>query len=138
MKAAITYKDRIPFFEDHHYEIRELVQGYAAEKVAPRAREIDETKRFPHETVAEMKELGLLGVPFPEEWGGAGLDYLAYVIVIEELARACGTTGAAGMFHVGTSAQEPWISRPRWTVCLPKARQPGANSTSATRARKKS
>ncbi|HEX5135415.1 MAG TPA: acyl-CoA dehydrogenase family protein [Planctomycetota bacterium] len=99
MKAAITYKDPVPFFEDHHYEIRELVQAYAAEKVAPRAREIDETKRFPMETVAEMRELGLLGVPFPEEWGGAGLDYLAYVIVIEELARVCGTTAITCAAH---------------------------------------
>jgi butyryl-CoA dehydrogenase len=99
MNAAITYKDRIPFFADHHYEIREMVQAYAAEKVAPRAREIDETKRFPHETVAEMRDLGLLGVPFPEEWGGAGLDYLAYTIVVEELARACGTTAITCAAH---------------------------------------
>jgi len=95
-----SYKDPYPYFEEHHYELREMVQAYAAEKVAPRAREIDETKEFPHETVAEMRELGLLGVPFPEEWGGAGLDYLAYTIVVEELARVCGTTAITVAAHI--------------------------------------
>jgi alkylation response protein AidB-like acyl-CoA dehydrogenase len=49
--------------------------------------------------VAELREMGLLGVPFPEEWGGAGLDYLAYTIVVEELSRACGTTGITVAAH---------------------------------------
>jgi len=97
--GSITQKDPIPFFEEHHYEIRELVQRYASEQVAPRARAIDESKEFPHETVAEMRDLGLLGVPFPEEWGGAGLDYLAYTIVVEELSRVCGTTGITCAAH---------------------------------------
>ncbi len=98
-RADITLKDPIPYFEDHHYEIREMVQRYAAEKVAPRARDLDETKEFPHETIAELRELGLLGVPFPEEWGGAGLDYLSYILVIEELARVCGTTSITVAAH---------------------------------------
>lgn len=99
-RAEITYRDPTPYLEDHHLEIREMVQRYAAEKVAPRARELDETKEFPHETVAELKDLGLLGIPFPEEWGGAGLDYLAYILVVEELARACGTTAITVAAHV--------------------------------------
>jgi alkylation response protein AidB-like acyl-CoA dehydrogenase len=98
-RADITYRDPVPYFQDHHYEIRDLVQRYAAETVAPRARNLDEAKEFPHETVAELRELGLLGVPFPEEWGGAGLDYLAYTIVVEELSRACGTTGITVAAH---------------------------------------
>jgi alkylation response protein AidB-like acyl-CoA dehydrogenase len=98
-RADITYKDPVPYFLDHHYEIRELVQRYAAETVAPRARHLDESKEFPHGTVAELREMGLLGVPFPEEWGGAGLDYLAYTIVVEELSRACGTTGITVAAH---------------------------------------
>jgi alkylation response protein AidB-like acyl-CoA dehydrogenase len=97
--ADITYRDAVPYFEEHHFEIRELVRHYAAEKVAPRARHLDETKEFPHETVREMRELGLLGVPFPEAWGGTGLDYLAYVVVVEELARACGTTAITVAAH---------------------------------------
>jgi len=98
-QAQITHKDPIPYFEEHHYEIRELVQRFAAEQVAPRARHLDETKEYPHETVAEMRELGLLGVPFAEEWGGAGLDYLAYTITVEELARVCGTTAITVAAH---------------------------------------
>ncbi|MGH7163152.1 MAG: acyl-CoA dehydrogenase family protein, partial [Planctomycetota bacterium] len=63
------------------------------------ARRCDETKEFPHETIAELKDLGLLGVPFPTEWGGAGLDYLSYIIAVEELARACGTTAITVAAH---------------------------------------
>ncbi|MHC4134626.1 MAG: acyl-CoA dehydrogenase family protein [Planctomycetota bacterium] len=92
-------RETIPYFEDHHYETRELVQRYASEQVAPRAQYLDETKEFPHETVAELKEMGLLGVPFSEEWGGAGLDYLAYTITVEELSRACGATGLTVAAH---------------------------------------
>ncbi len=99
IRADITQADPVPFFEDHHYEIREMVQRFAAEVVAPRAAKIDENKEFPHETVAEMRELGLLGVPFSEEWGGTGLDYLAYTIVVEELARVCGTTAITVAAH---------------------------------------
>jgi len=97
--ANVERNEPFPFFEDHHYEIRDLVRKYAAEKVAPRARELDETKRFPHETVAELRDMGLLGVPFPAEWGGSGLDYLSYTIVVEELARACGTTAITVAAH---------------------------------------
>ena len=97
--AEITGKDSIPFFEEHHYEVRKMVRKYSDEKVAPRARHLDETKEFPHDTIKELKDLGLLGVPFPEEWGGAGLDYLSYIITIEELARACGTTSITVAAH---------------------------------------
>ncbi|MHC4971560.1 MAG: acyl-CoA dehydrogenase family protein [Planctomycetota bacterium] len=92
-------RETIPYFEEHHYEIRELVHRYATEQVAPRAQHLDETKEFPHETVAELKEMGLLGVPFSEEWGGAGMDYLAYTITVEELSRACGATGLTVAAH---------------------------------------
>ena len=105
----MTSKEIFPYFQEHHYEVREMVQRYAAEKVAPRARELDETKEFPHETVAELKDLGLLGVPFPEEWGGAGLDYLAYSIVIEELARACGTTAITAAAHTSLGTNPIYV-----------------------------
>ena len=97
--ADITFKDPIPFFEDHHYEIREMVAKYAKEQLTERAREIDESKEFPHETVEELRELGLLGVPFSEEWGGTGLDCLSYIITVEELSRVCGTTGITVAAH---------------------------------------
>ncbi|MEM8885608.1 MAG: acyl-CoA dehydrogenase family protein [Planctomycetota bacterium] len=97
--ANITYKDPMPVFQDHHYEIREMAHRYAQEVVRPRAAAIDENKEFPHETVAELKEMGFLGIPFPEEFGGAGLDYLSYIIVVEELARVCGTTAITVAAH---------------------------------------
>jgi len=97
--ADITQRDPCPFFEDHHYEIREMAQRYAQEVVKERAAKIDESKEFPHDTVAELAEMGFLGVPFPDEWGGAGLDYLSYTIVVEELSRVCGTTGITVAAH---------------------------------------
>ena len=63
------------------------MRGFAVDRVAPVAEEIDREARFPYELVAEMAELGLMGIPFPEELGGAGGDTLAYAIAIEELAR---------------------------------------------------
>ncbi|MHC4339154.1 MAG: acyl-CoA dehydrogenase family protein [Planctomycetota bacterium] len=92
--------DPIPFLEDIHYEIRDMVHRYANETLLPRAMEIDESKEFPHETVEELRELGLLGVPFSEEWGGTGLDNLAYMITVEEIARACGTTAITVAAHI--------------------------------------
>ena len=88
-----------PFLTEDHLQIRELVREFAAKEVAPLARELDEKKRFPQETIPKLAELGLLGVPFPSEYGGAGLDHVAYVIVVEELSRACGTTGITVAAH---------------------------------------
>jgi butyryl-CoA dehydrogenase len=85
--------------------IRDTVRKFAVEEVEPIAHEIDETQRFPAETVKRMAELGLMGIPFPEELGGAGGDMLAYVIAVEELSRVCGATGITLAAHVslGTS-----------------------------------
>jgi alkylation response protein AidB-like acyl-CoA dehydrogenase len=109
MMAQITYRDPVPFFEDHHYEIREMAHRYAQEVVKPRASAIDESKEFPHETVAELREMGFLGVPFPEEFGGAGLDYLSYIIVIEELARVCGTTAITVAAHTSLGTNPIYV-----------------------------
>ncbi len=74
--------------EDHR-AIRELVRDFVKRRVVPIASDIDEREEFPYETVREMGELGLLGVKVSEEWGGAGMDTLAYILVIEELAKEC-------------------------------------------------
>ena len=68
--------------------LRDMVHRWAQERVRPMAAEIDSSNAFPNELWAEMGELGLLGVTVPEEFGGAGMGYLAHVIVVEELARA--------------------------------------------------
>jgi alkylation response protein AidB-like acyl-CoA dehydrogenase len=70
-----------------HELIRDTVRAYARERVAPVAEELDRDGRFPYELVAEMADLGLLGIPFPQELGGGGGDTLSYAIVVEELAR---------------------------------------------------
>jgi alkylation response protein AidB-like acyl-CoA dehydrogenase len=70
-----------------HELFRDTVRAFALERVAPVAEEIDRESRFPYELVEEMAGLGLMGIPFPEELGGAGGDTLAYALAIEELAR---------------------------------------------------
>jgi alkylation response protein AidB-like acyl-CoA dehydrogenase len=70
-----------------HGLIRQTVRELAEGRVAPVAAELDREHRFPYELVAELAELGLMGIPIPEEWGGAGADTLSYAIAVEELAR---------------------------------------------------
>ncbi len=74
--------------EDHR-ALRDVVRDFVRRHVAPIASEIDEKEEFPYETVRQMGEMGLLGVKVSEEWGGAGMDTLAYILVIEELAKEC-------------------------------------------------
>jgi short-chain 2-methylacyl-CoA dehydrogenase len=67
--------------------LRDTVREFARAEVAPVAEELDRTKTFPYELVAKMGELGLMGIPFPEEYGGGGADTLSYALCVEELAR---------------------------------------------------
>jgi alkylation response protein AidB-like acyl-CoA dehydrogenase len=70
-----------------HELLRGTVREFAVERIAPVAEELDREHRFPYDLVAELAELGLMGIPIPEEYGGAGADTLAYAIAIEELTR---------------------------------------------------
>ena len=63
------------YFSDHHLQVREMARKFADEVVAPRARELDETEEFPADLVKQMAELGFLGLPYPEKYGGAGMDW---------------------------------------------------------------
>jgi short/branched chain acyl-CoA dehydrogenase len=72
---------------DEQRLLRETVRDFARSEVAPVAEELDRTKAFPYEIVAELGELGLMGIPFPEEYGGGGGDTLSYALCVEELAR---------------------------------------------------
>jgi len=85
---------------EEHFQVRETARRFSDEVVAPRARELDEKEEFPHDLVKQMAELGFLGLPFAEKYGGAGLDTLAYVVAVEEIARWCGSTAITLAAHV--------------------------------------
>jgi butyryl-CoA dehydrogenase len=80
--------------------IRNTVREFAETEVKPIAAAIDREKRFPTETVKRLKELNLLGIPFPKEYGGAEADALSFAIVVEELSRACAATGVIVSSHM--------------------------------------
>ena len=83
-----------------HRMIREMVRKFAVSEVKPRAREIDQTGEFPWDTIEKMRKLNLLGMPFPEEWGGGGTDTLGYTIGVEEISRVCAATGITMAAHI--------------------------------------
>ncbi|HEY9015565.1 MAG TPA: acyl-CoA dehydrogenase family protein [Gemmatimonadales bacterium] len=75
------------YFTEHHHQVREMVRDFSREHIAPVAAELDRTSSFPWENIKAMGELGLLGVPWSEELGGAGMDQLSYYITIHEMAK---------------------------------------------------
>jgi butyryl-CoA dehydrogenase len=75
------------YFDENHLMIRDMVRDFARNEIAPVARELDESSTFPWENVKKMGELGLFGIPWSEELGGSGMDGIAYMIVIHELAK---------------------------------------------------
>ncbi|EEL48341.1 MULTISPECIES: acyl-CoA dehydrogenase AcdA [Bacillus cereus group] len=107
---------------EEHEMIRKMVRDFARNEVAPTAAERDEEERFDRALFDQMAELGLTGIPWPEEYGGIGSDYLAYVIAVEELSRVCASTGVtlsahtslAGwpLFKFGTEEQKQKFLRP--------------------------
>ncbi|MFC0561122.1 acyl-CoA dehydrogenase [Halalkalibacter alkalisediminis] len=79
--------------------IRKMVRDFANKEVAPSAAERDEEERFDRAIFDKMAELGLTGIPWPEEYGGIGADYMSYVIAVEELSRVCASTGVTLSAH---------------------------------------
>ena len=82
-----------------HKMLRQMYRDFAQNEVKPLAAEIDEDERFPWETVKKMGELGMMGVYFPKEYGGAGADVLAYAMCVEELGKVCGSTSIVVSSH---------------------------------------
>ena len=93
------------YFSEQHLAVREMVRQFARDEVAPVAAKFDADSIFPWENVKRMGELGLLGVPWSEELGGAGLDTISFMIAIEELAKVDASTGLTISAHttLGTS-----------------------------------
>ena len=86
-------------FTDEQNQLRRSVREFAEGEIAPHVMEWDEASRFPSEIMPKLAEMGLLGVIFPEEYGGAGLGYIEYVIAIEELSRIDGSVGIIVAAH---------------------------------------
>jgi len=104
------------FFSEPHHAVRDMVRQFAREQVAPIASRLDADSEFLWESIPQMAELGLLGVPWPEEVGGAGFDLLSYILTIHELAKvdashsitvsAHTTLGTSPIFYMGNEAQK--------------------------------
>src|SRR5262245_7636213 len=84
---------------DEQQQVKRSVREFAEAEIKPRVMEWDESQHFPRELFAKMGELGLTGVIFPEEYGGAGMGYVEYVTVIEEIARVDGSIGLSLAAH---------------------------------------
>ena len=106
----------LPYFTEQHHAIREMVREFARTEVAPVAARFDVDATFPWQNVRKMADLGLLGVPWSESLGGAGMDYISYMIVIHEMAKvdashaitisAHTTLGTSPIVNFGTDAQK--------------------------------
>ena len=95
---------------DEQRLLRDTVRDFARQEVAPVAEELDRTKAFPYELVAKMGELGLMGIPFPEEYGGGGADTLSYALAVEELTRVDSSVAITMAAHtsLGTMPIHLW------------------------------
>jgi butyryl-CoA dehydrogenase len=102
--------------------VRDMAHQFAAERLVPFAAEWDRTKTFPRDALAEMGQLGLLGMVVPPEWDGAGADYVSYALAIEEIAAGDGSVstvmsvhnsvGCVPILKFGTDAQKERFLRP--------------------------
>ena len=102
--------------DQDHLDLITLYRDFAENTVKPLAADLDKEARFPEETIAQMAELGMLGIPFPEEYGGTGMDNLSYVQCVEELSKVCASTGVTlsahtslgswPIYHFGTEEQK--------------------------------
>lgn len=111
--------------------LQEMVRGFAEKEIKPYAREVDETGKMKYETFEKLGKLGLLGIPFPEKYGGAGGDTISYCIAVEEIGKACGGTGlsyaantslgASPIYYFGTEEQKQ-----KWLVPMAKGETMGA------------
>ena len=107
---------------EEHIQLQQTFREFAENEVKPLAKELDETERFPTETVRKMAELGMMGLPIPEEYGGSGIDQIGYVLAVEELSKVCATTGIILSAHTslccwpimtfGTEAQKEKYLKP--------------------------
>ena len=96
-------------FSDHHKLLRDTVREFAQQEIRPVAEELDRTKSFPYGIVARLAELDLMGIPFPEEYGGGGGDSLAYALAVEELARVDSSVAITLCAHTSLGTQPIYL-----------------------------
>ena len=94
---------------NEHRLIQNTVRDFAQQEVAPAAEELDREKRFPYEIVAKLGDLGLMGIPFPEEYGGGGGDSLAYALAVEELTRVDSSVAITLCAHTSLGTQPIYL-----------------------------
>ncbi|MBF6589171.1 MAG: acyl-CoA dehydrogenase family protein [Ktedonobacterales bacterium] len=129
---------------DEQRMIRDMCRDFADSVIRPRAEEMDRTGAFPYDIVRQMGELGLLGLPFPEEYGGAGADFLSYCLALEEIGRGDAAVGITMEAHTSLGASPFYLfgsEEQKRTYLIPLARgeqlwafgltEPGAGSDSA-------
>ncbi len=87
------------FLNEEQRMLREMVRDFASNEIAPVAAELDEKGQFPSEIIAKMGELGLMGIPFPETYGGAGMDYVSYSTAVFEIGKVCASTAITMAAH---------------------------------------
>ena len=87
-----------------HLMLQEMIRQFVADEIEPVASKLDEEKRFPSDIIEKMAKLGLLGIPFPEKYNGAGMDTTAFAIAIEEVARSCASTAITLCAHISLGA----------------------------------
>src|SRR5690348_1368128 len=116
---------------DEHQAIQRTVRDFAQGEVAPVAEELDKEKRFPYDIVRQLGELGLMGIPFPEEYGGAGGDTLAYALAVEELTRIDSSVAITLCAHTSLGTQPIYLfgseeQKRAWLPDLTAGRKLGA------------
>src|ERR671934_360011 len=107
---------------DEQRLLRDTVRDFASQEVAPVAEGLDRTKSFPYEIVRKMGELGLMGIPFPEQYGGGGADTLTYALAVEELARVDSSVCITLAAHtsLGTMPIHLWGTEEQKSEWLPE------------------
>lgn len=91
-------------FDEEHREVRSMVRNFAHEEIEPLAAKRDEEEYFDWDSYKKMASIGLTGIPWPEKYGGAGMDYLAFINTIEELSKVCGATGSDLAIHTALAS----------------------------------
>src|SRR5204862_343427 len=119
---------------DEHRLIQRTVRDFAEQEVAPVAEELDRTKSFPYDVVRQLGELGLMGIPFPEDYGGGGGDSLAYALAVEELTRVDSSVAITMTAHTSLGTQPIYLfgsdeQKREWLPELCAGRRPGAGRT---------